>query len=93
MTRFRCLSCGGEYNDVSEDGVRYFHACSPTVYDFSAVVPPGQPFPEKPRPDRRDENVDAQRSVAIATGAPGGALFRTETSAPVKAEGKGRERV
>lgn len=27
MARFRCNACDGEFDDVSADGVRYFHAC------------------------------------------------------------------
>lgn len=29
MPRYRCESCLGEYDDPSEDGVIYFHACPP----------------------------------------------------------------
>jgi hypothetical protein len=31
MARVRCNSCQGEYDDVSEDGVPYFHACPPVL--------------------------------------------------------------
>lgn len=90
---YRCLSCSGEYNDVGEDGVRYFHACSPTVYDFTAARGADGFFPSKARPNRRDENLDLAAAIMVVTGATGGAMFRTETQAPAKREGRGREEV
>jgi len=27
MTRWKCLSCGGEYDDIMPDGTLYFHVC------------------------------------------------------------------
>jgi hypothetical protein len=31
MARLRCNTCQGEYDDVSDDGVPYFHACPPVT--------------------------------------------------------------
>ena len=31
MSRFRCLTCLGEYEDVLPDGNLYFHACPPAT--------------------------------------------------------------
>jgi len=31
MSRFRCNSCQGEYDDVAAGGVLYFHACPPVT--------------------------------------------------------------
>jgi len=31
MSRFRCNTCRGEYDDVGADGVPYFHTCPPVV--------------------------------------------------------------
>lgn len=29
MATLKCNACGGEYDDVQADGVRYFHVCPP----------------------------------------------------------------
>jgi hypothetical protein len=31
MARFRCNSCGGEYDSTLADGSEYYHACPPAV--------------------------------------------------------------
>lgn len=31
MSRYRCNSCQGEYDDVSASGVPYFHVCPPVT--------------------------------------------------------------
>jgi len=31
MSRFRCNTCRGEYDDVGADGVLYFHSCPPVT--------------------------------------------------------------
>ena len=31
MALMKCNSCGGEYQDVSADGVPYFHSCPPVT--------------------------------------------------------------
>lgn len=31
MSRYRCLSCLGEYDDVGRDGVSYHHVCPPVI--------------------------------------------------------------
>lgn len=42
MARVRCNACGGDYDPVGRDGVRYFHVCPPleivTVADGLGVV-------------------------------------------------------
>ena len=61
MTRYRCNSCNGEYDDlnVQSDGsiYQYFHACSPIrnpAYD--PILRPQVPQ-FLPRPNARNENV------------------------------------
>lgn len=51
MARMRCTSCGGKYDAVLPDGMRYFHACAPatrvavtragtaTLVDLAALQP------------------------------------------------------
>jgi hypothetical protein len=59
-TKLKCGTCGGTYQPIQADGLRYFHACSP-VYDPVAKV-------SRERPDRRDENIvvdGASRCVGI----------------------------
>ena len=89
MARFTCNTCGGRYDDVLADGLRYFHACPPRrrarvrrgaaelVVDLDQVLP-GDVWLDDvtdERPDRRDENVPSTRG---------------ESSGQVKAHGKGR---
>ena len=31
MTRFRCDTCGGEYDDTAADGTPYAHVCPPVT--------------------------------------------------------------
>lgn len=47
--RLKCNTCGGTYDDVQADGVRYFHACAP-MWDAGTEA-----YVE--RPNKRDENV------------------------------------
>lgn len=49
MTRYRCETCLGEYDDVT-DGYEYYHACSP-VWDAGKKA-------WVKRADARNENVD-----------------------------------
>lgn len=60
--QFSCNTCGGIYSATNVDGSTYFHAC-PDV-----TVPGAQPNPLlpgftpptfTPRPNKRDENVQA----------------------------------
>lgn len=46
--RYKCKTCGGEYDDVCEDGLAYYHACSDITDKDEKTAP---------RPDKRDENV------------------------------------
>lgn len=66
-----CPSCAGTYERVQPDGSVYAHACSP-VRDPSAPAPDagswdGEAIADRrgfvPRPDHRDENPEAARSV------------------------------
>lgn len=71
MARKRCLSCGGEYDTVLPDAMRYFHACPPLrrvrvrrgaatiVVDLDRVLVTDERLEELAveRPERRDENV------------------------------------
>lgn len=27
MIKYKCITCGGEYNDTGNDGLAYYHAC------------------------------------------------------------------
>lgn len=47
--RLKCNTCGGEYDDVLSDGMRYFHSCAP-VWDDAAKK-------HVERANKRDENV------------------------------------
>ena len=47
MSKYKCNTCGGEYNDICPDGLEYWHSC------------PDEPEGNdqyKPRKDKRDEN-------------------------------------
>lgn len=68
---FRCRACGGTYDPVLPDGMRYFHACA-DLSDAEVIAILGLPaddttwtvgqrqaferFP-RTRPNRRNENV------------------------------------
>ncbi len=72
MTRWRCNSCQGTYEDLSADGVPYYHACPPLTLTYVALpggkehllegeMRPGEVVVrvESPeRPNKRDENLD-----------------------------------
>lgn len=55
MHRFRCRSCGGEYNGTQKDGGSYHHACPPLP------MKPKTPFEVIEREDKRDENLAHDR--------------------------------
>jgi hypothetical protein len=43
MARLQCQTCGGEYDDVLPDKLRYFHACPPlSVSELQAAVDDGR---------------------------------------------------
>lgn len=44
----KCKSCEGEYENVLDDGMQYYHACAPIEI---------QPEKFAERPDKRDENI------------------------------------
>ena len=48
MKKYKCNTCGGEYNDFCLDGLAYYHACPPVFDDKSNY---------KERKDKRDENA------------------------------------
>jgi hypothetical protein len=90
MSRWRCNTCGGEYEDVTPDGYLYFHVCPPIPVhkvkkpDGSIITVEGNVPPEmggvlettwKERPNMRDENP----VLDLNTG-----------KVRVKSEGKGR---
>jgi ssDNA-binding Zn-finger/Zn-ribbon topoisomerase 1 len=90
MTKYRCNTCGGEYDDVQPDGTLYFHVCPPIPVhkvkrpDGTIVTIEGNVSSDqsevvettfRERPNKRDENVMEDR-----------ALGRVR----IKAEGKGR---
>ena len=49
MARYRCNTCGGEYDDLLPDGYLYFHACPPVTDPVTGQV--------IERPEKRDENI------------------------------------
>lgn len=69
--RLRCNTCGGEYDELMPDGLRYFHKCPPVVYAVvvrnkeKVAVPQADVAKDEPivdylyidRPNARDENV------------------------------------
>lgn len=44
----KCKSCGGEYENILDDGMEYYHACPP-LFDFEGEM--------AELADRRDENI------------------------------------
>lgn len=68
---WECRSCGGTYQPIGADGVRYFHSCPPlSRHEFEAAVHAGTIVPRPlesiddafarrlwPRSNPRDENV------------------------------------
>lgn len=93
MSRWRCNTCGGEYDDLLPDGTRHFHACPPVPVhkvkrpDGNIITVEGNVRPDqgevvettfRERPDRRDENV---------------VVDRTTGQVRIKAEGRGRQPV
>jgi hypothetical protein len=75
--RLKCNACGGIYDDVLPDGMRYFHTCpSLSVVELGAAVLAGKvvlPVGETAadavlrrsyeRATKRDENVPSTRAV------------------------------
>lgn len=53
--KWRCSTCGGEYDDILPDGTLYFHACPP-IFD-----PETDELIE--RPDARNENIVEDRKT------------------------------
>lgn len=47
MIKYKCKICGGEYVDVCQDGLQYYHACPPIKVGEDE-------YTERPR--KRDEN-------------------------------------
>lgn len=45
--KYKCKICLGEYNDVCEDGLQYYHACPPVLVGEDKYTE---------RPEKRDEN-------------------------------------
>lgn len=92
MSRWRCLSCSGEYEDTLPDGSAYFHACPPARDPLTGEV--------HERPDRRDERPMPGAEVVITgqvvelhlPGRPG--IRGTELPAiPIVSAGAGRRQV
>jgi len=71
MARVQCNTCGGVYDEILPDGLRYFHACPPlsaveleqAVNDGKVVLPAGETAEDAvmrrvyQRKSARDENV------------------------------------
>lgn len=49
----KCKSCGGEYEQLLDDGMEYYHVCSPIKISENVY---------EERPDKRDENVGRFRA-------------------------------
>ncbi len=79
MSRWTCLSCGGTYDDVLEDGMEYYHACPRT-----RINPGGQ---EVPIVNRRDENLEIDPLLRPKRGDEGQQRQRST----IRHEGKGRQ--
>jgi hypothetical protein len=99
MARMKCNSCGGTYDDVSADGVPYYHACAPLTHTILRLANGTEaemtgPLPDgavvlrvesEERPNKRDENIRLEERVD-ATG-------KTVHVAVPKSEGLGRTAV
>lgn len=48
MIKYKCKTCGGEYENVMQDGLQYYHAC-PQILDKDGIY--------IERPNKRDENA------------------------------------
>lgn len=60
MARYRCNSCGAEYEDRDAAGVMYFHACPTDKITHAVTDDKGNvvtPEKREPLPNRRDENA------------------------------------
>lgn len=55
--QFQCQTCKGVYTDIGTDGMIYTHVCGPQNTE--------QPGPTVDRPDKRDENIDTNRSGVL----------------------------
>ncbi len=89
MSRYRCNSCWGTYEDISRDGVAYFHACAPLTHTIirladgtearlAGQMPAGASVlrvDSEEHPNKRDENIR---------------LDSEGQAAGIKAEGLGR---
>lgn len=48
LIMLKCKSCGGEYENILDDGMEYYHACPPIIDIDNNMLE---------RPDKRDENI------------------------------------
>lgn len=52
LIMLKCKSCGGEYKNILDDGMEYYHACPPIIdIDGNMLV----------REDKRDENIRVKK--------------------------------
>lgn len=85
MSRVRCNTCNGEYDDVGVDGMRYFHACPPVpaalvqhLDGSRSIVALAKDYGTDvlieqvsvPRLNARDENADPKLRDAKGTALP-----------------------
>lgn len=62
MATLQCKSCGGVYDDVQRDGIRYFHACAPVTR--VAVERAGSPTVVDLKDVKPDDTITVTRSGA-----------------------------
>lgn len=95
----QCKACGGTYEPIGVDGMRYFHACPPlSAVEIAAKVVAGKlvlPVTETPaiaaelrtyeRANKRDENVGSidKQGAAVIKAAGDGTQPSAAPPAPV----------
>ena len=89
MARFRCLNCGGEYEQQSPDGVPYYHVCPPlSEPEIEAGVDRSEPRNENVRGGDAEDAHDClseglgRQAVSEAVSAP------EESVEPEESEGE-----
>lgn len=103
MAKFKCVACGGTYDDVLPDGMAYYHACPPEVIQHATFDNAGKLLtPEKrvPLEGARDERptpgnlyVDGKSSIAVPNPEERGKVFFVESPPTIVSEGKGRTKI
>lgn len=88
MARVQCVACGGTYDDVQADGLRYFHVCPPlSSTELAAAVKAGRV--ELPAGETAEDAV-ARRVYQRAGARDENVIANDDPRQPAKAKSDGK---